>query len=233
MRPRKNKTIYFFSKSLNNSSGFSLLEILIALFLGASMYGLYTSSSFSQRDNLNQTSNYIERAIRFGADESAIKNRIIRLHLLLDKDPQELTLELGPDGHFVLPADNENTKETKDDEPIKDEQSKNFQRITEFDENNYKLSGITKIIGIGTNGSKGLTIEGHGSLFIYPTGEKDSALIILGSDEELLTLEVNSFMSDFVKTYYPLSKNIRTSEELETSRLDLAKKVYTDWMSSQ
>ena len=44
----------------------------------------------------------LERAVRFGVDEAILRNRIVRVHLLLDAYPQQYALEYAPDEKFIL-----------------------------------------------------------------------------------------------------------------------------------
>ncbi|RPJ66206.1 MAG: prepilin-type N-terminal cleavage/methylation domain-containing protein, partial [Alphaproteobacteria bacterium] len=92
-----------FSTLLKNNQGFTLIEILVALVLMALVLGITISSPFSSRDDLDKDVNSIERAIRYMSDEAALKNAVIRFHLLLDTDPQEYAVEYGPSDSFILP----------------------------------------------------------------------------------------------------------------------------------
>ena len=125
MRPHLNKN---FVKSLNNDQGFTLIEILVALVLIVLVMSLALNSPLSSRSDLDKEVNSLERAIRFMSDEAALKNTVIRLHFLLDKEPQEYALEFGPSDSFILPPKPEfDTKvETKEEEDIKKKEAKNL-----------------------------------------------------------------------------------------------------------
>ena len=64
---------------LKDSRGFSLLEILVALAIGASLYGLYQAGTQSGRKNLDELATSLERAVRYSVDEAALRNSIVRI----------------------------------------------------------------------------------------------------------------------------------------------------------
>ena len=58
---------------LNDQSGFTLIEILVALFIVVLVYGslsLGTDSASAQRDYLDQSMELVERGIRFASDKA-------------------------------------------------------------------------------------------------------------------------------------------------------------------
>jgi len=84
----------------------------------------------------------IERAIRFSVGESALRNVITRVQFDLDKDPQELSVEYGPDDSFVLPpseerimgVETEGTKESEEFEKRAKKINQSFNKVSEFSE---------------------------------------------------------------------------------------------------
>ena len=227
-----------FLKLLSNNRAFSLLEILVALTLGASLYGLYQSSSNSTREALDMTMNDIERAVRFSVDEAALRNRMVRIHFLLDKEPQEYAVEYGPDDNFVIPASKSGSfsslseKEQEQAKKSMDTVNKKFNRVNEFSEGNRVIDDFVKVLGIGTSISTDITTEFHSSIYVYPTGEKDGAIIILGTDDEIAVITMDHFTQDFKRVYQTLNIDAETQDEFETQKQEMAIEIYKDWLKS-
>lgn len=227
-----------FFKLLSNNRAFSLLEILVALTLGASLYGLYQGSSNTTREALDKTMNDIERAVRFSVDEAALRNRIVRIHFIFDKEPQEYAVEYGPDDNFVVPSSKFGLSESlseKEAEELKksiDTINKKFNRVNEFSESNYPVDDMVKILGVGTSISKEISTEFDSSIYVYPTGEKDGAIIILGTDDEISVITMDPFTQDFKRVYQTLEIDADTQDELETKKQEMAIEIYNDWLKS-
>ena len=196
MRPllHKNNTQKIF-----NDQGFTLIEILVALVLITLVLSLAISNPFSSRDDLDKEANDIERAMRFMSDESILRNAVLRINFILNKDPQEYAVEYGPSDNFILPSKPyvESTVESKDEEERKKKELKNlnlkFNRVSEFSEKNAEISTNIKILGIATLQAENIQMAGEASLYSFPSGERDAALVVIGSDEEIISLTTNSF----------------------------------------
>ena len=199
IRPEKNRTI--------DAKGFSLIEILMALVLVSLAATLVLGIRFdpSDRRELEETMEKLEKAIRFGVDEAVLRNRIVRLHFLLEEFPQQFSLEYAPEEDFVISKkvleleDKEdlNDKERERRQEILAEMSKQFQPIDEFQEENVPLPERVRIVGLGTTTLERFVAGPEASFFIYPTGEKDGALIVLATEEEMAMLEIEEFTLDF------------------------------------
>ena len=224
---------------IKDSRGFSIIEILVALFIGASLYGLYNAGSHSYRKNLDELSTNLERAVRYSVDESALRNAIVRIHFFLDSAPQEYAVEFGPDDSFVLPVMKgggsvgvslrDREKYLKKVEDL----NKNFNLVKEFDEKNKQIDEFIAVIGIGTSLSEELLTELHASIYFYPSGEKDSAIIILGSEEELVTLTIDPFTLEMERSYHPLSIESTEKEVILTQQRELAKELFNEWIKKK
>lgn len=191
------------------------------------------SRPFSSRVDLDKEVNSLERAIRFMSDEAALKNAVIRLHFMLNKEPQEYSLEYGPSDSFILPPKPEfETKvETKEEEEKKKKELKNlnlkFNKIAEFQEKNSELPDDIKIIGVATPQSEKLQMLGEVSIYAYPTGEKDEALVIVGNDEDIISIKVNPFSMKVEHQIYPLGKT--TEKELIEKQQEKASEIFEKW----
>lgn len=198
---------------------------------------LAISNPFSSRNDLDKEVNSIERAIRFMSDEAALKNAVIRLHFILDKDPQEYAVEYGPSDSFILPskAEFETKAESREEEDKKKKILKNlnlkFNKIAEFQDKNSELPANIKIIGVATPQSEKLQTGGEVSIYSFPTGEKDEALVILGSDEDIISIKVNPFSIKLEHQAYPLGK---TSEKDLVEKQQLkAKEIFEKWQKEK
>lgn len=215
-------------------AGFSLLEILIALSLAALAVGLVVGDfGPSSRNKLESLADDLERALRFSSDESAFSNSIVRINFLLDQTPQEYTVEQGPQGSFVLPRLPDNTGlSLKEQEELKKKNEKlaeNFNKIEEFQEENRQVDESLKIVAIGSTLHKELITDFSAGIYHYPTGERDSAIIILASENEILALIVGAFSQEFEWTFRELSQK----GELEDAQLKVALELYEEWKKNR
>ena len=227
--------------------GFSLLEILIALFIGAIILGLGLGLKFesSAREKMEETMDLIERAVRFGVDEAVLRNRIIRLHFLLEEQPPQFSMEYAPEEDFVLSKkivdwENEDDLDTEEKEKQREfleELNKQFQPVQEFQEGGQPLPEGVRIFGVATGAFERLISGPEVSLFIYPTGEKDGALIVLGNDEEMATLSIEEFTLDFEREWIknpPFLSEDEDDDEVEIptpAQMEKTKGLYKQWLS--
>ncbi len=221
----------------NGRNGFSLIEVLVALALIALLFGIVLSGQLSPRATLDDLADNIERYVRFASDEAALRNSIMRLHFKLDENPQELFLEFGPESSFILPEEKiKNTSEMSEEEKKEylkkiSDFNKNFSRIKDFEDSANKIPENIRIIGVSTSDLDYLTIDADGYLYIYPTGEKDNGLIIISSDEEMITIEINPYTFEFNRGYHKLIE--KEGEELEDRQINMAKEIYAEWFKAK
>ncbi len=231
MRQHLNK---FFQKQFHNQ-GFTLIEILVALVLIAFILGISLNSPFSSRNDLDKDVNSIERAIRFMGDEAALKNTVVRLHIMMDKEPQEYAVEYGPSDNFILPpkAEFETKTETKEEEEKRKKETKNinmkFTRVSEFQDKNAEMSQDIRVVAVATPQSEKLQTGGEVSLYAFPTGEKDEALVLIASDEDIISLKVNAFTAKIDRQSYPLGKNTSGEKDLAELQRKKAQEIFEKW----
>ncbi len=221
---------------VKNNKGFSLLEILIALALGAIMYGLFTASGRDTRKMLDEAAENIEKAVRFAQDEASLRNSIVRLHFFFEKEPQEYGVEAGPDDSFILPSSVPPDGDSiEDKEKLKkqiEETNRKFKLVAEFDEKNKELNEQVLLVGLGSSQQEKLITNAEGSIYFYPSGEKDNAIIILGTQDELLALIVDSFSLDIERIYRPLDGKDK-NEELKKIQAEVAKELFDEWLKEK
>ena len=199
--------------------------------------GIVISDPFSSRDQLDKDVNSIERSIRFMGDEAALKNAVVRLHFLLDKKPQEYAVEYGPSDSFILPSktDFETTVESKEEEESRKKEQKNlnmkFNKVVEFQDKNFELSDNVFILGVATGNSAKFITKGEASIYSFPTGEKDEALVIIANDEAIITLKVNPFNLKVDRHSWPVK--LRADKDLQASLDDQAKELFDKWQKEK
>lgn len=222
-----------FFKTLKSNQGFTLIEILVALVLITLVLGISISSPFSSRDDLDKNVNSVERAIRYMSDEAALRNVVIRLHFILAKEPQEYAVEYGPSDTFILPPKPvfETKTESKEDEDKRKKDTKKidmqFNKVVEFQDKNSEIIGDIKILGVATPQSDKMQTEGEVSIYAFPSGEKDEALVLLGSDEDIISLKVDPFSQKITRETFSLGKS--SGKELLAAQQAKAQEIFEKW----
>lgn len=220
--------------NISNQKGFTLIEMLVALLLVTIILTLVAGTSFSSRRNLDEALNNLERGIRFSTDEAALRNTMIRLKMKLDEDPQTWSVEFGPDGNFVLPATQISASKSKSDEDKEKNKQKKidkkFSRVKEFQDEEKALPGGVRIVGIATSLTQVMMLDGQNAVYIYPTGEKDSAIIVIATDEEVASLEVSPFTMEMKRAYYSLDDE--SDSDLSEKQIEIAEDIYQKWLKN-
>ena len=225
------------TKILKSNQGFTLIEILVALALIAIFMTMAVSDSFNTSADLDKESSNLERAVRFMSDEAALRNSVVRLHFMLSKAPQEYAIEYGPSDSFILPppAEFETKTLSKEEEEKADKLTKEinmkFNKIQEFQESNTEVSDNVKILGIGNASSEKFVSTGDASIYSFPTGEKDDALILLANDETVISLEVSPFNSKIERKSYKIEQT--GNRELNDLQADKAKEIFDTWLKDK
>lgn len=227
MRPLLRKNNY------RNNQGFTLIEILVALVLITLVLSLAISNPFSSRDDLDKEASAIERALRFMGDEAILRNSVLRIHFILNKTPQEYAVEYGPSDNFILPSEpqTESTVESKEEENKKKKSLKDlnlkFNRVSEYSEKNTELPEGIKILGIATLQSEKVQVAGEGSLYAFPSGERDAALVLIGSDEEIISLKTNAFTSKIERQIHKVGAT--SEKDFNEKQQSLVKEIFEQW----
>lgn len=189
---------------------------------------------FSPRQKLEESLDTLERAVRFSSDEAILKNRIIRVLLKANNDPNTLTVEYANDNDFILPSklfDEQASLDGLDEKEIaaqKKKVEKQFSKVREFQEDPIEFSEQVHIIGVGSTLTNHLQLFNESNLFFYPSGEKDGALIILANAEEIATLSIEPFTLDFKRSFYTIDNNQNIDDEFLSNK---AQELYKDWLS--
>lgn len=217
-----------------HQDGFSLLEILVALVLAGLIFLAIPSGDSAQKHReLKSAVEDLDRAIRFAANESILRNTVVRVRLSLDKVPLEYTVEYGPAGNLPLPEPTEKTNLSLQDEKKELEKKKSldreFTKVQEFEEIKHEIHMDVSVLGMGAASQKKLQTEGEASIYFFPTGEKDAAIIFFSTTEEMAFLKVEPFLSDTRSIFEPIkTSSVAKLEDLLQTRMD---EVYKEWMS--
>ncbi|EQC51031.1 Tfp pilus assembly protein FimT/FimU, partial [Bacteriovorax sp. DB6_IX] len=196
----------FKNKGLSEA-GFTLLEILVALALVSVILMMVAGSSYSSRKNLDELMANIERTIRFSTDEAAMKNQFVRLSVSLDGEEQKISLEYSDDPNLVIDTSPKEENDS-DDEDANKKKNDNFTPVSDFSSDEFNIPVGVKIVGVGTGIQNKLVTEGDAQLYFYPTGEKDSAIIIFATDDEMAYLIVEPFKQVIERNYIPYDSEI-------------------------
>lgn len=222
------------SGATNFNKGFSLIEVLVALVLMSLMFGIIPGTTTNDRDKIEDFLSYLERSIRYSQDEAVLKNRIHRIRLNLEEVPQQLSVQVGYDANIILKKFNEEVVRFESDQEEVDKQkkevNKNFNTIPEFQDKPYEISESIKIIGIGFSDRQLLVSDEEAHVYVHASGEKDNAFIIIGSNDEIITFEIESFTMDFRRNYYKI--DLDEYEDLEKAHNEIALRLFKEWKSS-
>ncbi|EQC47856.1 prepilin-type cleavage/methylation N-terminal domain protein [Bacteriovorax sp. BSW11_IV] len=229
------------NKRFSQSRGFTLIEILVALAILALAATLLIGFFNTERAELDKASKTIERAISLAENEAIFRNSFTRLRfdlksdaeLLYPGDPitmnskQEFTVEYGTTSNLTI--DPELFGIEKDDEEAQKEKKKyeqNFSMLPEIEEGKVEIPSQVRLFGIGSTLLKSFITEGQVALYTFPSGEKDTAIIILGTSSELVSIEINAFASEPDRRYYDIRD--KTLEEIR----EIALGLYNEWLKN-
>lgn len=217
------------------------MEILVVIALLSLVVMIGVSMSTPDRDVSMEATNLIERAIRFGSNEAALRNTVIRIHFYFDEDPQKLTVEYGPDDSYIIPLtdldqgnkDGLSESQQKDLEERIKQANRKFNKIPEFQNQNIGLPEGVKIVGIGSTLHEKLLYDFEGSIYIYPTGEKDESIIFFATFYELISISIPAFSQDFKIERHPFEVEINSDEEIFEKGIGKAMSLFEDWRKVQ
>jgi prepilin-type N-terminal cleavage/methylation domain-containing protein len=221
------------SNLIKADHGFSLIEIMVALLLAALIFMAIPSGDTVQKHReLKSAVDDIDRAIRFASNESVLRNTVVRIRISLDKIPVEYTVEYGPAGNLPLPDMPEKTYLSLEEEKTRREKSaaldRQFAKVEEFEEIKHEFAETVSIAGVVSSSTKNLIKEGDASIYFYPTGEKDAALIFFATSEEIAHLEVEPFLSETKNAFFvPDPQSVARPEDILQTRMD---EVYRAWL---
>lgn len=219
----------------SNSHGFSLIEIMVALLLVALVFmAIPTGDNAERHRALKGAVDDLDRAVRFAGNEAVLRNTVVRLRILLDKNPTEYTVEYGPAGNLPLPDMPEKTSLSLDE--VKQRKNKSadldrqFTKVAEFDEIKRELDDDVTILAVASTIQKDLIRKDAANIYFYPTGEKDGALIFFSTVEEIAYLEVAPFLPETNAIFSALpTTGVAKIEDILQTKMD---EVHKEWISN-
>ncbi len=221
------------NQSLLGQHGFSLIEIMVALVLAALVFLAVPSGDNAQKHRALQTDmDNLDRSIRFAANEAVLRNTVVRLRISLDESPVQYTVEYGPAGNLPLPdmPENLDSLSLAQQKAMQDKTtalSRQFTKVSEFEDIKRQVSDDVTIFGVATNAQKGIMKDGEANIYFYPTGEKDAALIFFSTTEEVAHLEIEPFLQETRKVFFTLdTSRVAKLEDLIQTRMS---EVYQEW----
>lgn len=224
-----------FASIAKSQKGFTIIEIMVAMSLIVLIFAIVPiSSSFNSHTQLQTTISDLERAVRFANNEAILRNKIVRIRFLLNGEQQEYTIEFGTNSDLILPEAVDLSKlSIKDREEQEKKQGKldsQFSVVDELYDENKKVSSGVYIYGIATSYNESLITADEFSIYFYPTGERDNALIIFSTDEEIAHLIIPPFEQTTFKEYY-IFTDIEM-EDFDGSLESKAQDMYTEWLKN-
>ncbi len=221
-----------FKNTLKSNKGFTIVEILVALSLIGLIFTLVANVSGSSREYLENSISKIERAIRFATNESILRNSIVRIHIDLDAEPVEYSIEYGQGADLVLPQTVDlsrlSIKERETQLKKMEKLDSQFIKVEEFQSSNELLDEGVSVYGLVTTYTPDIIDSGHANIYFYPTGERDSALIVFYNEQEVATLSVSPFEDRTQTEFYLLSET--ELNNMEYSLEVKSKEVVDKWL---
>ena len=227
--------LQIFKKYKSHQDGFSLIEILVALTLGALIFlAIPSSDNVQKHRDLKTAVEDLDRSVRFASNEAILRNTVVRLRISLDKEPVVYTVEYGPPGNLPLPEMPEKANLSMEEEKTKTEKSaaldRQFTKVEEFEDIKREVHPDITVIGVASSSQKTFMNDGEASIYFYPTGEKDAALVFFNTTEEFAYIEIEAFMSETNVHYEALKTEQRVAkiDDIVQTRVD---EVYKEWMT--
>lgn len=189
-------------------------------------------SSETERQKMEQTMTKLDRTIAFSTSEAILRNSIVRIKIEVDKEPMEYSVEYGQGSNMVLPQTKDLSRLSLREREQELEKNKKldsqFTKTQEFLESNEPLPYGISVYALGSTYRKDLLLDGPFYIYFYPTGEKDSTILILNSEEEAASLEISPFEDKTMDEYYPFSESDLAN--LDYALENKAKEIFEKWL---
>ncbi|MDA8793602.1 prepilin-type N-terminal cleavage/methylation domain-containing protein, partial [Bacteriovoracaceae bacterium] len=184
-------------ENILNQKGFSLLEILVAMALIAVvMAGLQFGGS-KQRDILEETIENFDRAIRYSQNEAILLGKVTRIKIDFESAPVEYVIEQSSKSNLLLGQKVDLSKlslrEREEWEASNKKTNQQFSRSSEFADEAFKVEEPLTIVGMGHLSIEKVQDQGDQSIYFYPSGTREAAIIFFSSENEFAALEINAF----------------------------------------
>lgn len=151
------------------------------------------------------------------------------------EDEQSFKVEYAPESDFVMSSvmlSGSKEAEILNADELENRRSqfhKAFQPVMEFSEEEEKINSAVQVVGVGSGLTNTLQLTGsRGYVFFYPSGEKDAAIFVFATEEEIATLEIEPFTMEFERNFYRIEGEKGDLLDFSISR---AKELYEGWLS--
>jgi prepilin-type N-terminal cleavage/methylation domain-containing protein len=225
--------MYPFLKHIKNSDhGFSLLEIMVALFLIAMITLAIPMGQTNNRKVLETAIDDVDRAIRFAGNEAILRNTVTRVSIYMEKNPVEFTVEASTSDDILLPNYKKKTVESLEEaqeiETKMKKLDKQFSKVGEFERIKRELHENVIIIGMYTGYQEAMVKNGIANIYFYPSGERDSAMVLFNTPEEVASLEVMPFQNKTKVKYRLIDEDVTDSDaEVE----NIIRELHSEWLT--
>ncbi len=118
--------------------------------------------------------------------------------------------------------------EREEKEKILEDLNSKFKKITEFEDRSQSLDGDVKIIGVATTLRPQIIYDEQVSVYTYPSGERDGALIIIASFNEALGLIIEPYTGNIRREYVIIDEDLEKEKEYERVREELFRRWAQD-----
>ena len=220
------------SRNRGPQEGFTLVEILVALTIAALLFYVSVSNpGSSDRNDLDRAMDTVEKVINFSVNESVLRNRITRAHFDLTEEVPKITVQFNSDHEFVLPDvkkyDDKNLRDSDKEAKTKliNKINSKFKTVEDLDSNKLKIPNSVRILGMATSLRPSFITDEETSLYIYPTGERDRALIIFAAFNQVTAMVIEAYTGEIKREY----ATITTENDFETEYEKMVEKFLTDW----
>lgn len=236
MQTSVTKTIINTKKYKNlGQQGFSLIEVLMALFLMFVVVSIVPlGTGGDDRSKLEDTLSKIERSVRFATNEAILRNKIVRIKFELEEDPITYTVEYGQSANVILPEaldlEKLSLREREDELKRLEKLDSQFIPVPEFESDKEPLPDAVQFIGLGTSSLEELVKENNAYIYFYPTGEKDSAIVILNTIEEIGYLKIYPFEERTKREFYVFKET--DIDDIDRSIERKSKEIFEQWLKN-
>ncbi len=168
----------------NKISGFTLIEVLVAVGIVALMMGLTVGligGSF-HHEAKNEAARLMG-AIRYAYNEAASNNLYYRI--VFDFEKQAYRVESSEEPFLLTTeSDKPKNKKSKKEDEESESPEESFTADEEGPVKSVKLSDLVRFKDIYVEHQEGLISEGEAYLYFFPRGQTEQAVINLSDEEE-------------------------------------------------
>jgi type II secretory pathway pseudopilin PulG len=225
----------FKKKFIQKNDGFTIIEILIVLFLITLIFfAIPYGTTNTETKAMESAIDAFDRAIRFASQEAILRNSVVRLKIEVEKSPVEYAVEYGPKDAFVLPEFTDQSVQSLDDQERNKKKANDidskFAKVPEFDDINKEIEETVKVLGVATSARTAFVRTGTPAIYFYPSGERDSSLILLATSQEVAGIDIQAY-NDKVNTNFKTITVTNSNADPEDIKEKLADSMYKDWLS--